>query len=110
MKLSNTFPEPSGSDETAPVAHSPAGSFPLLNQRGDDEAAGAELFAIPESKSPKLRWMERHHITVRQNDQSAPAKAYEAYYGMDRIATGPSETDALVAAAKSLNIPLWNEQ
>ena len=23
-----------------------------------------ELFSIPESKSPRLRWMERHHLTT----------------------------------------------
>jgi len=62
------------------------------------------LFNIPETKSPRLRWMERYHITVKIKGDK-----YEAYHGMDRVATGPTEDDAITAAAKSLNIKLWNE-
>ena len=69
-----------------------------------------ELFTIPEVKSPRLLWMERHHITTSRGMDAQTSKLWAAHYGMDRIATGPTEDDALVAAAKSLNIPLWNEQ
>ena len=106
MKLSNTFPEPSGSDETAPVLKS-AADLPTLSEGLRQEAAGAELFAIPESKSPKLCWMERHHITL--SEASNTNNRWNAKHRDKVIGYGATHDDALVAAAKSLNVKLWNE-
>lgn len=68
----------------------------------------SELFDIPECKSPRLKWMERHHLTI-QITTNPPPNTYQAKHGMTVIASGSTPDEALVAAAKSLNIRLWNE-
>jgi hypothetical protein len=68
-----------------------------------------ELFNIGESKSPRIKWMERHHLTVRDNPANVTDRRFEAMHGMTVIAYGANEDEALVNAAKSLNIRLWNE-
>ena len=67
-----------------------------------------ELFEIPESKSPRLKWMERHHLTVEKY-WMVDIWYYRAKHGMKVIGKGNTEDEAITAAAKSLNIPLWNE-
>lgn len=74
-----------------------------------------ELFPIPETKSPRLKWMERHHLTIHHQpyDHAGPMdeqEHYAAIHGMKPIGYGATPDEALVAAAKSLNIKLWNEQ
>ena len=69
-----------------------------------------ELFQIEPIKSPRLRWMERHHLTVYQNIEMAVDARFTAYHGMAVIGHGATYDDALFAAAKSLNIKLWNEE
>lgn len=61
------------------------------------------LFDIPESKSPKLKWMERHHLTTANYTDENNHLRIAVYHGMARIANGDT------ADEKSLNIPLWNE-
>jgi len=68
-----------------------------------------ELFDIPETPSPRLQWMNRYHITTRQDLSASENNKWSAFHGMDRIAIGHSEDSALTNAAKSLNIKLWNE-
>ena len=69
-----------------------------------------ELFEIPESKSPRLKWMERHHLTVRlSHDYDDDEDVWQCLHGMKVIGEGGTEDRAITAAAKSLNIPLWNE-
>jgi len=67
-----------------------------------------ELFQIDPVKSPRLRWMERHHLTLDRAERDG-AIVHIVKHGMMPIGTGQTGDDALVAAAKSLNIKLWNE-
>ncbi len=70
-----------------------------------------DLFNLPETKSPRLKWMERHYLTVKDSwnyDDDEPI--FQCLHGMKVIGEGLTEHDAVVAAAKSLNIKLWNEQ
>ena len=68
-----------------------------------------ELFEIPESKSPRLLWMERHHLTVRLSHDHDDEDVWQCLHGMKVIGEGSTQDKAITAAAKSLNIPLWNE-
>jgi hypothetical protein len=68
-----------------------------------------ELFDIPETPSPRLRWMQRHHLTVEPITEEN-SNRYAARHGMTIIGKGSTEDEALTAAAKSLNIRLWNEE
>ena len=66
----------------------------------------SELFEIPESKSPRLLWLEDHHLHLCANTISG---RWEVSLHSAVIGHGATADDALAAAAKSLNIPLWNE-
>jgi hypothetical protein len=63
-----------------------------------------ELFDIPETKSPRLIWMERHGITMTQNLH------WMFYQGMDCIAVKRDYDDAVLAGATILGLKLWNEE
>lgn len=113
MKISNTFPLPSGSDENPAVVTLPA-DLSLLSEGLRQEAAAGELFTMPETKSPRLLWIEKHGLTIHHQpfDHAGPTdkgERYAAIYNHKSIGLGACLDDALVAAAKSLNIPLWNE-
>lgn len=62
------------------------------------------LFQIEETLSPKMKWLRRHHLTIR-----ITAGVIECYHGMDRVSYGDDEMAVLVNAATSLNVPLWNQ-
>lgn len=68
----------------------------------------SELFDIPESKSPRLIWMEEHEITTHQGEK------WTAYSPLildeDTTGTGDTELDAITDLARKLNLKLWNEQ
>jgi hypothetical protein len=71
----------------------------------------SELFNIPDSKSPRLRWMDMHGVWTRKTQfvdfvQEESAWTAEA---AGRIGTGPTEDDAIVDLAKKMKIRLWNE-
>jgi len=66
----------------------------------------SDLFNIPECKSPRLLWMERHQIETSYSAQCAEWKAKKA----DSIAWGESEEIALANLAAKLGIRLWNEE
>jgi hypothetical protein len=111
----NNFTPSSDDRETPPVAssHDEAPTQTTRDGCGVD-SAGGELFAIPETKSPRLKWMERHHIKIHHQpyDHAGPLdddEQYAAIHGMQAIGYGATPDAALVAAAKSLNIKLWNE-
>jgi hypothetical protein len=53
--------------------------------------------------------MERHHLSVEKY-WMVDVWYYRAKHGMKVIGKGETEDDALFAAAKSLNIKLWNEE
>ena len=67
-----------------------------------------ELFTdLPESKSPRLIWMEKHGFTVTQTD----AGDYIASLGAGcELGYGDCESEALRECAAFNNIPLWNEE
>ena len=70
-----------------------------------------DLFNIEETKSPRLKWMERHHLTVKERYCAEDEETvYQCLHGIKVIGEATTEHDAVVAAAKSLNIKLWNEQ
>ena len=70
-----------------------------------------DLFNLPETKSPRLKWMERHHLTVKERYSAEDEEiVYQCLHGMTVIGEATTEHDAVVLAAKSLNIKLWNEQ
>lgn len=69
------------------------------------------LFDIPESKSPRLLWMEKHGVwTSKTNfvDFEQPEHAWKAE-AAGKIGVGPTEDDAIVDLAKIMNLKLWNE-
>jgi hypothetical protein len=71
-----------------------------------------ELFAVPESLSPRLRWMRRHGITTRRNDiTETPSANWEAYQACSGDwEPGDTEHDAIANLAEALGIRLWNEE
>lgn len=88
-----------------------------------------ELFAIPESKSPRLLWMEKHQIRTIDNGQNfEPGDECEfsgnqlyrwcAYSGTGATPSlfadhltgwGDTEADAILEWAVKNKIKLWNE-
>jgi len=76
-----------------------------------DEPEGL-LFAIPEVKSPRLQWIDKHGVWTSKTqfvDETDPMEAWTAT-AAGKSAAGPTEDDAIVALAKVLVIKLWNEQ
>jgi hypothetical protein len=69
-----------------------------------------ELFKIEPVKSPRLKWMERHHITVTETANEDNEAVFQARHGMTVIAEASTVDKAIHKAAKSLNIKLWNEE
>jgi hypothetical protein len=58
--------------------------------------------------------MERNHLSVKPSllpiANLHKDNVFTAFHGMAAVGYGPTESDALTAAAKSLNIKLWNEE
>ena len=70
-----------------------------------------ELFTIPESKSPRLKWQDEHGITCVETDLDLPENRWQAMHAdTQTIVRGPTREDALASLALKLNIRLWNEQ
>lgn len=68
-----------------------------------------DLFTIPESKSPRLLWMERHGITTKEyNGKWHAIKRLSPKHV--RITGGDTEDAALMAMAFKLKLKLWNEE
>ena len=68
----------------------------------------SDLFNMPATLSPRLKWMQAHGITVQRTHYDVDP--FRAYVGAQQIGKGETEDAATVAAAKSLNLPLWNEE
>jgi hypothetical protein len=67
-----------------------------------------ELFQNEESLSPRLRWMQRHYITIIDDGEDMPpGKRYRAKHGMASIATGSSEYEACVNACLVRKLRGW---
>ena len=69
-----------------------------------------ELFKIEPVKSPRLKWMERHFLSTANYTDESDHLRIAVFHGMARVANGDTLEDALHAAAKKLNIKLWNEE
>lgn len=73
-----------------------------------------DLFSnLPPMLSPRLRWMQRHHITV-DHSVSSVAEAWmaackEPGQVTQSFVSRQSEHDALCGLAKKLGIRMWNE-
>lgn len=65
-----------------------------------------ELFTIEPSKSPKLKWMDKHWIKI----EPSPDGRFRAVQGLCKFAYRDTEDDALTHAAQMLGIRLWNEE
>lgn len=102
------FNAPSGVLQNPPV--SKCSADPSNSLRGcDGDATGGELFTIPETKSPRLKWLERHHIKVKECAPTKLGETFAALHGMDVVAYGGTEDEAIMNAAIKLNLRLWNE-
>lgn len=73
------------------------------------------LFDIPETKSPKLQWMELNRIRVYKNQECKPPW-FAIGHELDEdgndgeiSARGETEDEAIVALCLKLNLKLWNE-
>ncbi len=78
-----------------------------------------ELFKVPEQKSPRLRWMEKHRVKVKQTPDWSPGMEdadgdpVAPWYASDdgkHWHAGDSENDALGAWAVARGVRLWNEE
>lgn len=90
----------------------------------------SELFSIPESLSPRLRWIAAHGI-LSHHSPHCPESPWMALKPVDAdkgkaigdimaescclydeagmIGYGMTEADAILDLAVNLNLPLWNE-
>ena len=79
-----------------------------------------ELFSVPEVKSPRLRWIEKHGVEVKPTLDWDPDAEDEngdvvhAWYASDdqwrHKHGGDTENDALAAWAIARGVRLWNEE
>jgi hypothetical protein len=70
-----------------------------------------ELFEIADSKSPRLRWIDKHGIwTKRYNSPSIHADFAWIAMAPGLSAIGATEDQAIVNLAIQMGIPLWNEE
>lgn len=76
----------------------------------------SELFDLPESKSPRLQWMEKHGIEVSPpvTGCKVVTNSWMAFqrFGIDIPETcyGHTEDEAITQLALKLGIKLWNEE
>jgi len=70
------------------------------------------LFAVEESKSPRLQWMDKHGVWTKRSefvDFHQPEAAWTAT-AAGLTGTGPTEDAAIVELAKRMGIKLWMEE
>jgi ethanolamine utilization protein EutQ (cupin superfamily) len=77
------------------------------------------LFDIPESESPRLKWMKKHGIKTfcSGKAQDFDGKPWNCWTGdlceameSNTLAIGETEADTIAAWAKINNVRLWNEE
>ncbi len=86
-----------------------------------------ELFSIPEHLSPRLKWMERHEVTIHKSGHAEIVESGEGgdwypftiYSGRvfdehgnhlyPPCGEGITEDEAFANLAKALKVRLWNE-
>lgn len=88
-----------------------------------------ELFTIPESKSPRLLWMEKYDVTIVKSGHkdiepdpegdgdwypftiySGPIFNEEGEHLYGPCGQGLTEDEAFAGLAKCLKVKLWNEE
>jgi len=71
-----------------------------------------ELFANleMESLSPRLKWMQKHNLTIMHHPQSATDSYCVRQAHTSNVVFGDTKDDALCAMALLINKPLWNEE
>lgn len=68
----------------------------------------SELFEMDESLSPRLKWMRRHCITIKdEGDVAVPSSRYRLYHGMQWVCDSDSELGACITAKNMLNLFGW---
>ena len=81
----------------------------------------SELFTIPESKSPRLQWMEKHGIEVsdggrdyEHGDECAETGQqlyrFMAHGKQEGSGFGVTADDAILDYARTAGFRLWNEE
>jgi len=76
----------------------------------------SELFDIPESKSPRLQWMEKHGIeTAKGNFERPSDKSRHEWIAwsnpeIQSTGWGNAEDEAITQLALKMGIKLWNEE
>lgn len=70
-----------------------------------------ELFAESEmtSLSPRLKWMQEHGITTRE-DEAMPSNERWLACGGGKVERGRTEEDALLELAVSIGISHWSHK
>jgi hypothetical protein len=70
-----------------------------------------ELFSIPECKSPRLQWMDRHGIWTGMTDKSRYLDADMVWKAESAglFCLGATEDEAIANLAGQMGIRLWNE-
>jgi hypothetical protein len=129
----NNFTPSSDERETPPVVncHDETSNKTIRDGCGVD-SAGGELFAIPETKSPRLKWMEKmkadgmltHYAEHCDEDPWAAIIPFDDHKGTigdimvewgglydnrDLIGYGQTESDAMIDCAHKNKLKLWNE-
>ena len=81
------------------------------------------LFDLPESPSPRLKWIAEKQVRTHNHPQSEPpwsawlpSQDYSSTWPCcydplqeDMVGQGDTEDEAIIALAKKLNLKLWNE-
>jgi len=67
------------------------------------------LFDIPPVLSPRLKWMEKHHIKAHSTGSPIPGVEWCAGNGT-YCEFDSSEIEAVIKLAETLEIKLWNEE
>lgn len=74
----------------------------------------SELFNIPEVKSPRLKWLDRHGVWTGkvEYDHAGPTEPEDKWQATaaGKEGRGPTEDASIVELAKKMGIKLWNEQ
>ena len=77
-----------------------------------------ELFNLPETPSPRLAWMRKHGVWIRENREINPGdespETGETIYpfkafGNQFVGYGNTEDEAIADFAKRAGVRLWNE-
>ncbi len=66
------------------------------------------LFDLPDSPSPRLRWLREHQVTTTKEAEPT-GDLWTAWVFPDTSGYGATEDEALADLARKLNVKLWNE-